>query len=228
MCPLSWSVHCNFTGEGKCNERGWACTPHPHQPGLILPSSLNVRQKAAVATLWFEQLLFYLEYTAVISANRQQIWDFPLFDFELFYLDYTAVILATRQHCRQQIRDFPLFELLFCLGYTAVISATRQHCRQQIDFALFELLFYLDYTAVISATRQHCRQHPRLSVVWTSFLFRLYRRNFGYQATVQAAYLRLVVDPLPSLLTGDMPLPNSFRIVTSSSRHGSATYISIT
>jgi hypothetical protein len=50
-CPLSWSVHCNFTGEGKCNERRWACTPHPHQPGLILPSSLNVRQKAAVATL---------------------------------------------------------------------------------------------------------------------------------------------------------------------------------
>ncbi len=49
--PLSWSVHCNFTGDGKCNERGWACTPHPHQPGLILPSWLNVRQKAAVATL---------------------------------------------------------------------------------------------------------------------------------------------------------------------------------
>jgi hypothetical protein len=39
-----------FTGEGKCNERGWACTPHPHQPGLISPSSLNVRPKAAVAT----------------------------------------------------------------------------------------------------------------------------------------------------------------------------------
>jgi hypothetical protein len=51
ICPLSWSVHCNFTGEGKCNERGRACIPHPHQPGLILPSSLNVRQKAAVATL---------------------------------------------------------------------------------------------------------------------------------------------------------------------------------
>jgi hypothetical protein len=60
-CPLSWSVQCNFTGEGKCNERGWACTPHRHQPGppgLILPSSLNVRQKAAVATLctlWLNQ-----------------------------------------------------------------------------------------------------------------------------------------------------------------------------
>jgi hypothetical protein len=40
----------------KCKERGWACTPHPHQPWPILPSSLNVRQKAAVATLctlWF-------------------------------------------------------------------------------------------------------------------------------------------------------------------------------
>ncbi len=36
-------------------KRGWACTPH--LPGLILPSSLNVRQKAAVATLctlWVE------------------------------------------------------------------------------------------------------------------------------------------------------------------------------
>ena len=51
VCPLSWSVHCKFTGYGKCKERGWACTPHPHQSGIILPSSLNVRQKAAVATL---------------------------------------------------------------------------------------------------------------------------------------------------------------------------------
>jgi hypothetical protein len=51
ICPLSWSVHCNFIGDGKCNERGWACTPHPHQPRLILPSWLNVRQKADVTTL---------------------------------------------------------------------------------------------------------------------------------------------------------------------------------
>ncbi len=27
VCLLSWSVHCNFTGDGKCNQRGWACTP---------------------------------------------------------------------------------------------------------------------------------------------------------------------------------------------------------
>jgi hypothetical protein len=27
--PLSWSVHCNFTGDGKCNERGWACNLPP-------------------------------------------------------------------------------------------------------------------------------------------------------------------------------------------------------
>ncbi len=51
ICPLSWSVHCNFTGDGKCNKRGWACTPHPHQPRLILHSWLNVRQKADVTTL---------------------------------------------------------------------------------------------------------------------------------------------------------------------------------
>jgi hypothetical protein len=56
ICPLSWSVHCNFTGDGKCNERGWACTPHPHQARLVLHSWLNVCQKADVTTLctlWF-------------------------------------------------------------------------------------------------------------------------------------------------------------------------------
>ncbi len=51
ICPLSWSVHCNFTGDDKCNKRGWGCTPHPHQPRQILPSWLNVRQKADVTTL---------------------------------------------------------------------------------------------------------------------------------------------------------------------------------
>ncbi len=38
---------------------GGRAPPHPHQPGPILPSSLNVRQKAAVATLctlWFKLL----------------------------------------------------------------------------------------------------------------------------------------------------------------------------
>ncbi len=55
ICPLSSSVHCNFTGDDKCNKTGWACTPHPHQARLILPSWLNVRQKADVTslcTLW--------------------------------------------------------------------------------------------------------------------------------------------------------------------------------
>ncbi len=33
------------------SERGWACTPHPHQPGLIFPSWWNIRQKSAIATL---------------------------------------------------------------------------------------------------------------------------------------------------------------------------------
>ncbi len=39
----SWSVHCNFTGQGKCNERGGrAPLPSP---------AWNVRQNAVVATL---------------------------------------------------------------------------------------------------------------------------------------------------------------------------------
>jgi hypothetical protein len=33
-CPQSTY----FPRDGKCNKRGWACTPRPHQPGLILPS----------------------------------------------------------------------------------------------------------------------------------------------------------------------------------------------
>jgi hypothetical protein len=33
ICPPSWNVR-----DGNYNERGWACTPHPHQPGLIFPS----------------------------------------------------------------------------------------------------------------------------------------------------------------------------------------------
>ncbi len=61
VCPLSLSTDCNLNGDGKCNERGWAWTPHPYQPGLILPSWLNVRQKAAVAnlcTLWLGQNVY--------------------------------------------------------------------------------------------------------------------------------------------------------------------------
>ncbi len=68
--PLSWSVHCNFTGDGKCNERGWACTLHPYQPGLILPSWWNVRQKAAVTTLctlWYK-----------LARNWDQRWVYHL------------------------------------------------------------------------------------------------------------------------------------------------------
>ncbi len=32
ICPLSWSVHCNFTGEGKCSEGGWAGVHPPPLP----------------------------------------------------------------------------------------------------------------------------------------------------------------------------------------------------
>ncbi len=47
-----WSVYTEtYVRDGKWSERGRACTPHPHQPGITFPSWWNVRQKAAVATL---------------------------------------------------------------------------------------------------------------------------------------------------------------------------------
>ncbi len=41
ICPLSWSEQCNFTGDGKCNERVWAQVgvhppPSPGQANFIL------------------------------------------------------------------------------------------------------------------------------------------------------------------------------------------------
>ncbi len=62
ICPLSWSLHCNFPGDGKCNKRGWACTHHPHQPRLILPSWRNERQKADVPTM------------CTLWAKPSQVW----------------------------------------------------------------------------------------------------------------------------------------------------------
>ena len=46
-----------FARDGRKSERGWACTPHPHQAGMIWPSRWNVRKKvdnAALCTLWFK------------------------------------------------------------------------------------------------------------------------------------------------------------------------------
>jgi hypothetical protein len=72
VCPLSCGVHCNFTGDGKCNERGWASSPHPYQPGLILPAWWNVRQKAAVATLC--TLWFTLDALARLACGGKGGW----------------------------------------------------------------------------------------------------------------------------------------------------------
>ncbi len=51
ICSLSWSVHHNFACDGRYSKRGRACTHHPHQAVLILPSRWNVRQKVVIATL---------------------------------------------------------------------------------------------------------------------------------------------------------------------------------
>ncbi len=61
----------------KCNERGWACTPHSHQPSLILPSWLNVRQKADVTTLctlWFHPTTTELGGGRGRGGTRERRW----------------------------------------------------------------------------------------------------------------------------------------------------------
>jgi hypothetical protein len=39
ICSLSRSVHCNFVRDCRLSSEWWrACTPDPHDPGLIFPS----------------------------------------------------------------------------------------------------------------------------------------------------------------------------------------------
>jgi hypothetical protein len=112
ICPLSWSVRCNFTGEGKCNERGWACTPHPHQPGLILPS-LNIRQKAAVATLctlWSCQS--FPEFQGMLSAcTMYRTCSLRL----VFYRTLHSVITGICSFCQRadQERSYSIASVFF-------------------------------------------------------------------------------------------------------------------
>ncbi len=51
ICHLSWRYPATLYLMVYIVKRGWACTPYPHQPGLIFPSWWNLRQKSAVATL---------------------------------------------------------------------------------------------------------------------------------------------------------------------------------
>ncbi len=78
ICPHSWSVHCNFTGDGKCNERGWACTPHPHQARLILPLECTPESRR-----------YYSVYSVVSPPMKQAM---PVRNLSLFT---SAVFLAS-------------------------------------------------------------------------------------------------------------------------------------
>ncbi len=59
ICPLSWSVHCNFTGDGKCNKRGWACTPPPS------PARTNSTHECTP-----ESRRYYSVYSVVSTVSR--------------------------------------------------------------------------------------------------------------------------------------------------------------
>ncbi len=90
-----WSVHCNFVRDGNYSERGRACIPKPHQPGLIFPSWQNESQKVAVATLcvlwganqlepeatlyiyiWYDKYTVYLR--RAFSSGRDLGWTVQL------------------------------------------------------------------------------------------------------------------------------------------------------
>ncbi len=127
-------------GEGNSSERGWACTPHPHQPGLILPWSLNVRQKAAVATLctlWmllitFEEFHHFVShgvnvscmcFFAIVSSSSQ--WIFP----ELLHLNLHWKFWIQRTSRVSCFKDFwcrvPF--ILWILRYLVNISYYRKY-----------------------------------------------------------------------------------------------------
>jgi hypothetical protein len=59
ICPLSWSVHCKFTGDGKCNKRGWACTPPPAQPNFTLMTECTPESRR-----------YYSVYSVVLTIRR--------------------------------------------------------------------------------------------------------------------------------------------------------------
>ncbi len=52
-------------------KRGVGVHPHPHQPSLILPSWVNVRQKAAVTTLC---TLWFGIFIVILSMAPQERW----------------------------------------------------------------------------------------------------------------------------------------------------------
>jgi hypothetical protein len=48
---LERTVQCNFLRDGKRVKRGGRASSHPHQPRLNFSIMIDVRQKAAIATL---------------------------------------------------------------------------------------------------------------------------------------------------------------------------------
>ncbi len=64
ICPFSWSVHCNLTGDGKCNERGLAgwrapqLSPDWANFTLMMECTPESSRYTALCTLWFRPNLF--------------------------------------------------------------------------------------------------------------------------------------------------------------------------
>jgi hypothetical protein len=85
ICLLRWSVHCNFTGEGKCNERGWACTPtFTSQDGFTLitectPERSGCNSVYSVVTTFKAFPLFSTSWRMGIHLHETVIYSLVLF-----------------------------------------------------------------------------------------------------------------------------------------------------
>ncbi len=54
ICPLSWSVHCNFTGDSKCNDREVGVHPPPSSAWANFTLMMECTPESTVTTLWIQ------------------------------------------------------------------------------------------------------------------------------------------------------------------------------
>ncbi len=64
----------NFVRDGRYIERGWACTPHPHQPGIIFPSWWNVRQKGQLPLYEYSVICMHAHPRSLYLPSRTKLW----------------------------------------------------------------------------------------------------------------------------------------------------------
>ncbi len=120
-------IHYNFLRDGRYSERGWACTPHPHQVGLIFQSwwdGMYASECQLVYTL-HSTILYNSFFTVQRNTLPRDWWKSILKPHWLFLAEtvspaYTFMFLLlphilaigltvhlTKRHCSEMKRHFP-------------------------------------------------------------------------------------------------------------------------